>query len=64
MTDLEINVTQAAKMLNSCGRTVINYCIRGKLQGEKNPVTGVWKVSLSSVEKLIKEMNAKSNGNQ
>jgi hypothetical protein len=55
MTDLEITVTQAAKMLNSCGRTVINYCLRGKLQGKKNPITGVWKVSLSSLEKLIKK---------
>ena len=53
--DLEISVTQAAKMLNSAGRTIVNYCLAGKLTGQKNPVTGVWKISLASVNKLLKE---------
>jgi hypothetical protein len=65
MTNItDVSTGQAAKMLNSCNRTVINYCVRGKLQGKKNPVTGVWRVSLSSLENLLKEMNAKSNADQ
>lgn len=58
--DLEISVTQAAKLLNSSGRTVVNYCTRGKLQGSKNPITGIWKINLRSVEKIMNISQCKS----
>lgn len=57
--DLQISVTQAARLLKSCGKTVVNYCLAGKLEGEKNPVTGVWKISLQSVRKLLKKQGKK-----
>lgn len=52
--DIEISVTQAARMLNCSEKTVVNYCLLGKLKGIKNSVPGVWKVSLVSTEKLLK----------
>lgn len=54
MDDIQILTSQAAEMLRCSYRTVINYCTTGKLTGCKNPVTGVWKVSLNSVIKLQK----------
>lgn len=53
--DLQISVTQAARLLKSSGKTVVNYCLSGKLEGEKNSVTGVWKISLNSVRKLLRK---------
>lgn len=46
---VDISVTQAAKILGSAGKTIVNYCMKGKLTGEKNPVTGIWKINLESV---------------
>lgn len=56
---LEISVTQAAIMLSSSGKTIVNYCKRGILKGTKNPVTGLWKINLKSIQKLLKNKRVK-----
>lgn len=57
--DFKISVTQAARMLSSSGKTIVNYCKRGILEGTKNPVTGVWKIKLKSIRKLLKNKRVK-----
>ncbi|MHC4183646.1 MAG: helix-turn-helix domain-containing protein [Planctomycetota bacterium] len=54
--DIQISTTQASEMLKCSYKTIINYCNSGKLTGDKNPVTGIWKISLNSVLKLQREM--------
>ncbi len=62
MVDIIITTNQAAEMLRCSYRTVINYCKARKLSGTKNPVTGIWRISLNSVL-CLKENRVESNTN-
>ena len=50
-----ITPSEAGRILYCTANTVKNYCSKGMLTGEKNAITGVWKVSLASVLKLFEE---------
>lgn len=58
--NINISVTQAAKILNSSGKTIINYCQKGKLRGKKNPVTGIWNIDFKSIQELLKNKRVKA----
>jgi len=62
--DFEIGVSQAAKLVHSSGMTVVNYIRKGIIKGHKNPITGVWKISLASVQQLIEKRNKEPKGAQ
>lgn len=55
MNLITISVTQAAKILNTSGETIVNYCLKGILTGSKNPISGRWSINLESVSKLQAE---------
>jgi len=53
MKDMQVSTTQAAKILNVCSKTIINYCAQKKLQYTKNRITRRYAVSLESIKRLI-----------
>lgn len=63
MNDIHISTAQAAKLLNVCSKTIINYCTQKKLQYTKNSITRRYAVSLASIKNLLKKMAKKNNQN-
>lgn len=53
MEDIKVTTAQAARMLNVCSKTIINYCTQKRLQYTKNSITRRYAVSLKSVKKLL-----------
>jgi hypothetical protein len=51
--DKTIRTAEAAVLLRCSYKTVIDYCRRGKLKGQKNPITGSWLIDLGSVNDLL-----------
>lgn len=54
-----VSVADAADNLGCDKETIRRYLRDGKLIGKKNPFTGVWRISASS---LINLMNSKRSG--
>jgi hypothetical protein len=60
-SNISITVSQAAKILGSCGKTVTKYLVTGKLMGQKNPITGFWEIDLSSIYELLEKSKGEKN---
>ncbi|HBR21391.1 MAG TPA: hypothetical protein DD713_02295 [Nitrospiraceae bacterium] len=53
--DVYVSTSEAARLLNVCSRTIINYCEQKKLIHTKNDITKRYSVSLASLRRLLKK---------